>query len=230
MAIVQKANAGVTVRQVAKEFGVDPKSVRYWQRQKVELEGQVSGSTQKSTHVSAIPAQFEQSLGVWLQMEETRGSNVTYAMIVDKLREMTKGSVYECFNPTDSWLLHFKKKYSIKSGNGGQTLAEQAMRTGPAPPASEPDKAAPGPLPQTTPTGKHVCAEQLSTVIVFNTVREMLGSHMPQGTVALCEGNPRLFANTAQGWLRAEPWPGASVQPTVSKVTIHLYKGLPESS
>lgn len=86
LAIVQKANAGVTVRQVAKEFGVDPKSVRYWQRQKVELEGQVSGSTQKSTHVSAIPAQFEQSLGVWLQMEETRGSNVTYAMIVDKLR------------------------------------------------------------------------------------------------------------------------------------------------
>lgn len=78
-------------------------------------------------------------------------------------QEMTKGSVYECFNPTDSWLLHFKKKYSIKvragvplgsdncqltcrsalciqSGNGGQTLAEQAMRTGPAPPASEPDK------------------------------------------------------------------------------------------
>ena len=41
-------------------------------------------------------------------------------------------------------------------------------------------------------------------VIVFNTVREMLGSHMPQGTVALCEGNPRLFVNTAQGWLRAE--------------------------
>lgn len=86
LAVVQKANAGVTVRQVAKEFGVDPKSVRYWQRQKVELEGQVSGSAQKSSHVSAIPAQFEQSLGVWLQMEETRGSNVTYAMIVDKLR------------------------------------------------------------------------------------------------------------------------------------------------
>lgn len=74
------------MRQVAKEFGVDPKSVRYWQRQKVELEGQLTGSTQKGTHVSAIPAQFEQSLGVWLQMEETRGSNITYAMIVDKLR------------------------------------------------------------------------------------------------------------------------------------------------
>lgn len=41
-------------------------------------------------------------------------------------------------------------------------------------------------------------------VIVFNTVREMLGSNMPQGTVALCEGNSRLFVNTAQGWLRAE--------------------------
>lgn len=71
--------------------------------------------------------------------------------------------MYEFFNPTDSWLLHFKKKYSIKvkagvplgsdncqltcgsalcvqSGNGGQTLAEQAMKTGPAPAASEPEK------------------------------------------------------------------------------------------
>ena len=86
LAIVQKADAGGTVRQVAKEFGVDPKSVRYWQRQKMDLEGQLSGGAQKGTHVSAIPAQYEQSLGVWLQMEETRGSNVTYAMIVDKLR------------------------------------------------------------------------------------------------------------------------------------------------
>ena len=41
-------------------------------------------------------------------------------------------------------------------------------------------------------------------VIVFNTVREMLGSPMPLGTVALCEGNPRLFVSTEQGWLRAE--------------------------
>lgn len=54
------------------------------------------------------------------------------------------------------------------------------------------------------PSSLPLMPHSLLQVIVFNTVREMLGSHLPQGTVALCEGNPRLFVHTAQGWLRAE--------------------------
>ena len=86
MEIVQKTELGRTVRQVAKDYGVDPKSVRYWQRQKTELEDQLKGGVPKTVHVSAIPFQYQQNLGAWLQGEESRGSNITYAMIVDRLR------------------------------------------------------------------------------------------------------------------------------------------------
>ena len=84
--IVEKTELGTTVRQVAKDYGVDPKSVRYWQRQKTDLQDQMKGGSPKMVHVSAIPFQYQQNLGVWLQVEESRGSNITYAMIVDKLR------------------------------------------------------------------------------------------------------------------------------------------------
>jgi transposase-like protein len=232
--IVEKTELGTTVRQVAKDYGVDPKSVRYWQRQKTDLQDQMKGGSPKMVHVSAIPFQYQQNLGVWLQVEESRGSNITYAMIVDKLRDITKGTVYESFNPTDSWLMKFKKKYSLKSGEGGQTIVEQGR-------TSEHDEPAHPPTISGAFTVKHerihkssnsnqVDTTQLKTVFVFNTLRELMNSTTDLGGVAMCEGNPKLFVNTTEGWLRAELAPscqlvqGQTANIDVSTINVQLYK------
>ena len=93
MEIIKEADSE-TVRQVAKKHGVDPKSVRYWQRQRNELEEQSkTGTVPKAIQVLPLPNEYEQNLGTWLHGEEAKGIFVTYAMIVEKLKVCVNMSV-----------------------------------------------------------------------------------------------------------------------------------------